>query len=186
MMKLIAVLATLGVALAQGPGFGGPGGPGRGMMMGGPRAAQQQPSFTELKSALGLTDANIQAIQQAQQSVMTNVQTLMTSIQTKEQSLHDLLDKGTTDAAAVGKLMLDIALLQKQVKTAHDSASTAAVNLLSADQKTKLAALQNAANLMPAIQQAGALGLLQPPSSTTGGMGPGMGGMRPFGFRPRQ
>jgi Spy/CpxP family protein refolding chaperone len=149
----IAPLAAL-LVFAQGPG-GGPG----------------PQSFTDVKTYLNLTDAQIQQIQAARQQSFDSAKTLQSQIQTKDQALRDLLDKGSTDSAAIGKAMLEINALRKQVKAVMDATQVRAVSFLSADQKTKLKALEDAAKLQPAIGQAAGLGLLQPPQGAPGGPG---------------
>ena len=149
----IAPLAAL-LVFAQGPG-GGPG----------------PQSFTDVKAYLNLTDAQIQQIQAARQQSFDSAKTLQSQIQTKDQALRDLLDKGSTDSAAIGKAMLEINALRKQVKAVMDATQVRAVSFLSADQKTKLKALEDAAKLQPAIGQAAGLGLLQPPQGAPGGPG---------------
>src|SRR5512136_395719 len=149
-------LAALGVVLAQGPM--GPRGFGR---FAAPDRPAQTSRFDELKTYLNLTDSQIQSIQQAQQKAMESQRSVLEQIQSKQQTLHDLLDRGTSDAAAVGKLMLDIRALQKQIEQARTATRTQLLGFLTAEQKTKLAALEQAAKLWPLIQQGAMLGLLE-------------------------
>jgi len=134
------------------------------------------PPVDELKAYLNLTDSQIQSIQQVQQQALSSQQTVFTQIRDKHQALRDLLEKGTSDAAAVGKLILDIRALQKQIEQAMTASRSQAVSFLTADQKTKLAALEQAAKLRPAIEQATRLGLLEAPAP-----GPGVPGGLGFG-----
>jgi len=137
------------------------------------------PPLDELKAYLNLTDSQIQSLQQIRQQAITSQQTVFAQIQSKQQALHDLLEKGTSDALAVGKLMLDIRALQKQIEQAMTASRTQAVNSLTTEQKTKLAALEQAAKLRPAIEQATLLGLLEAPLPGPGGPGGwGLGPMR--------
>jgi len=156
-LRALLPFVALGAALAQVP-------PG-------------PPPLDELKAYLNLTDAQIQSIQQVRQQALTSQQTVFTQLQSKHQALRDLLDKGTSDAATVGKLMLEIRALQKQIELAMTTSRTQAVSFLSAEQKTKLTALEQAAKLRPAIEQATRLGLLEAPA-------PGPGGPGGFGFGP--
>lgn len=156
---------------AQGPAFApGPGGPRHMMMMA--KTGQAQ-------SYLNLTDAQIQSLKQLQQSEMTANKPVMEQIAPLRESLQTQLQGGSADAAAVGKLMLSIQTLEQQIKANRDSFHEQALAVLTADQKTRLAALQSAADLMPTIHQAMALNLLSPPAgavmefgmSTAGGPG---------------
>lgn len=167
--KIMLAMAAMAVAFAQGPG--GPGGPGGPPPQGGPamldagQAAPQAPSFDEIKAYLSLTDAQITAMQAGRQSVMEGLKSVHDQIQAKSEALRTLLDNGTTDASAVGKAVLEIETLRKQVESTLKSAQAQLVSALTADQKTKLAALEAAARLQPAIAQAGQLGLLAPPQN---------------------
>lgn len=186
-MKLTALLglALVSVALAQGPGPGGAGPMGGFGPMGPGMGQGSRAGFTELKDYLGLTDAQITQIQSVRQTASSSIQAVMTQINDKRTALQSLLDKGTTDAAVVGKLILDINTLQKQAEQLHSAEQGAALKLLTADQKSKLAVLESASKLQQPIHEAMALGLLTPPVRPAGGpIGPSM---RPAGMhRPQQ
>ncbi|MEK7407944.1 MAG: periplasmic heavy metal sensor [Acidobacteriota bacterium] len=171
--RMMPMFAILGVALAQGPM--GPGG------------MPPAPQFTELKAYLNLTDTQIQQIQQAQRQAMERVQIVVTQIPEKQKALRDLLDKGTTDAAAVGKLVLEIEALHKQVTQAREAGHVAALAVLTTAQKDKLKTLEEAAKLQPVIHQAAMLALLVPPVPQPG-LGPGGPGgpMGPMGRGARR
>lgn len=168
-------LAALGVALAQGPMA--PGGMRR---FAAPQAPAAASRFDDLKAYLNLSDSQIQSIQQTQQKAMESQRSVLEQVQSKHQTLQDLLDKGISDAAAVGKLMLEIRALQRQIEQARTATQTQLLGLLTAEQKTKLTALEQAAKLWPLIQQGAMLGLLEPPAPGPGLFGaPGrMGPMR--------
>lgn len=173
-MLLPFVLLT--AAMAQGPG--------------GRRTAQ---NFTDLKAYLSLTDAQITQIQQSNQQTMTNLASVRTQIATERSALKTLLNQANPDPAAVGKLEVELASLRKQVEQARTTARAQALSYLTADQKTKLNALVEAAKLMPDIMEATRLNLLAPPAGGPGfgpgGMGPGMMGhgmMGPAGGGPRR
>jgi len=143
-----------------------------------------QPSFTELKAYLGLTDSQIQTIQQTRQTVLQANAALRDQAAAKQDALRKLLDAGSTDAAAIGRLVLESEALHKQIRTSMTALQTQLVNALTADQKTKLKALEDAAKLAPSIQQANMLGLLQPPADR-GAIGPGVRGAGGPGFGSR-
>ncbi len=163
-MKPVAILVFVAaVAFAQGPG--------------GPPPA---PSLNDVKTYLGLSDTQIQNLQSIRTQERNAVQPLAQQIGQKQSSLDSLLQQGSTDAAALGKLLIDIQNLRKQITQAHSNFHDQAVNSLTADQKTKLKALEAAAQLRPAIDQAAFLDLLtlQNPAGPGFGMGrPGRGGM---------
>ncbi|MCX6623049.1 MAG: Spy/CpxP family protein refolding chaperone, partial [Acidobacteria bacterium] len=149
-----------------------------------PTTGQTQPAPpapAELKAYLNLTDGQIQQLQDLRKQAQDSLQSVETQLQTKEQALKDTLDKGTADAAAVGKIVLEIHALRTQLQKAMDTAHQSALNLLTADQKTKLKTLEDAAKLGDEIEQAGGLGLMTAPGGGPGRPG-GPGG--PGGFGP--
>ena len=173
-MKKVLLAMSLSAALMFAQ-FG-PGGTN-----GGPNGANAQPSFTELKAALGITDAQVNSLTLIRQAEATAMQPIATQIQSKQQALQTSLMNGTT-ALAAGTALLEIEGLRKQMTAIQTNARNQATGVLSADQRTKLAALDAAAKLQPAAQQAQALNLLAPAANTTsGGLG---GGRGPRGFAP--
>lgn len=153
-----------------------------------------QPRLEELKAFLALTDTQIQALQQLRRQEVEAVRTLREEMLQKQRSLGEQIRGGSTDAAALGRLLLDIEALRKRMGDAQSSLQGQAVNFLTADQKTKLSTLEASQKLGPAIQQATAVGLLAPPQNTPDGAGFGPGGgiapgprmpIRPGFGRPR-
>ena len=182
-LHMLLPLAAMTIAFAQ------PNGPG-------PRA----PNFDNLKTYLGLSDTTIQNIQQAIQKAQSTIQPLAQQVAEKHKAVADLLATGTADAAAVGKLILDAEAIRKQIRTQHDALQSTTQSFLTADQKTKLKALEDAAKLAPAIHEAVGLHLIagpegvgpggpgMGPGNMGGGRGPGTGPMGPGfgnGFMPR-
>ena len=149
---------------------------------GGPRHMMQAKT-DQAQSYLNLTDAQIQSLQQLRQSEMTTLKPVLDQIAPLRQSMQTQLQSGSADAAALGKLMLSIQTLEQQVTTTRNGIHDQALALLTADQKTKLAALQSAVDLMPTIHQAMGLNLLNPPKGMEGAMGPGGPGLM-FMHRP--
>ena len=81
------------------------------------------------------------------------------------------LQKGGADAATTGRMVLDIQEMQSSLKKAHGSFNAQAANTLTPEQKAKLATLQGALQLMPAIHQASSFGLLALPQDGVATMG---------------
>lgn len=158
------------------------------------QAPRTPPAPAELKAYLGLTDAQVQALQQIRQQEMDSLASTRDEIAQKQKSLRDQLQAGSTDAAALGRLLLDIQSLRKKIEDSQKTFRDQAVNQLTADQKTKLKALDDASKLEPTIRQAIGLNLLVPPTPTVaqggavfGPAGPGRpGGFGPMGFGPRR
>jgi len=142
------------------------------------------PGVDALKSYLNLQDAQIQALQQLRQQKIQATQALFAELASKQQSLREQLDRGSTDAAALGKLLLEAESVRKRLIQTRDSYHNQALNVLTAEQKNKLASLEQARKLAPVIWQAQALGLLAPPEPGEM-LGPGLRGLgRGFGMMP--
>jgi hypothetical protein len=137
--------------------------------------SQPASSYTEIKAYLNLTDTQITGIQAVQKQLDTATSNLQQQIQTKETDLQTKLTAGASDAATVGRLLIDITALRKQIDTQSSPFRDQAKNLLTADQKTKLKTLEDASKLEPQIRQATQLLLLAPVTATTQGI-PGVGG----------
>ena len=149
--RLISFALAATAVFAQGPGGF------RGHSM----AAQKT---TEVQSYLNLTDAQISSLQTLRQSERTALKPIMDQVGPLRESLHTQTQSTTADATAVGKTMLSIQALEQQAAPIRASFQQQALAVLTADQKTKLAALQSAAALMPAIHEATSLNLLTPPA----------------------
>lgn len=154
---IIAVLMLAGTLMAQGPG--GHGGPMPGGMGGQGGALANADA---LKTALGLTDTQVQQLRDLRKQQADAAKPTMDQIRAKRQSLAEAMKSTTPDSALVGQLMVDIRKLGDSLKGLRDERETKALALLTPDQKTKLTALQQAQKLMPAVAQATALGLLEP------------------------
>jgi Spy/CpxP family protein refolding chaperone len=164
---MVAIVAA--VAVAQ---------PGPRRFAAGAPADAVAPPADAVKTQLGLTDAQVTALQQLRQQEATATQTIHQDIAAKQKSLRDQLNAGVTDAAALGRLLLDIEALRKRTETAHASYQTQAVATLTADQKTKLKTLEDAQKLQLAIMQAIGLNLLVPAEGMPGPGAPGGPGMQ--------
>jgi Spy/CpxP family protein refolding chaperone len=190
-MRLFAVLCIAGAAFAQGqnrppnsPMPPRPAGPQR-MQPGMPAMPGPAPQFDQmqdlrgLKTYLDLTDAQVEQIRrvrdEARRQADEKVRVLEPQIREKRAALADLFAKNTTDATAVGRLMLDIRALEKQVREAHEAVRTSELKVLTPEQRTRLRAVEEAAALPQATREAIGLGLVEGPA-------PGQGGQP----RPRQ
>jgi len=127
----------------------------------------------KVQSYLNLTDAQIQSLQQLRQSERAALKPILQQMEPLRESMHTQMRSGGADATAIGKAMLSMRSLEQQAEPIRSSFQQQALAILTADQKTKLAALESAASLMPAIHQATGLNLLSPPKGEFGGPGPG-------------
>lgn len=139
------------------------------------RQAQGAPAFTEIKAYLGLSDAQVTSITASNKTAMEANKTLMEQMRTKQKALQTALESGSTDATAIGQEMLQIHALRKQATANRDKAHEQAVSFLSAEQKTKLTALESDKSLRRELRQAHFLNLLSAPAGGKGGPGGGPG-----------
>ena len=154
-LRLIPIAITAADALlAQGPGGHGP----RGM------AAKTD----QVQSYLNLTDTQIQALKQLHESEMAALKPIMQQMAPLHQSLRTQMQGTGADAATAGKLVVSMQSLRQQIAATHASFKAQSLAVLTADQKTKLATLESAAALMPAIHQAMSLNLLARPEHSEG------------------
>lgn len=166
---MFAALAFSGLLLAQGPGFGlGPG-----------AAAGTPPAPTALKEFLGLTDTQVQQLIGLRKSLPDVMKPFAEQIREKQQALREEMQKTNPDPAKVGQLMVEVKQIREKMQAAREKLDDQAKALLTPAQKTKLAQLEAAQKLAPAIRQGVGLGLLDGPAGEGArrgdGAGPAMG-----------
>jgi Spy/CpxP family protein refolding chaperone len=154
--RLVSITLAATAMFAQGPGG----------FRGHPMSTQAK--TTEVQSYLNLTDAQISSLQQLRQTEMAALKPIFQQIGPLHESLRAQSQSSGADATAVGKLVLSIQSLEQQAAPIRSSFQQQALAVLTADQKTKLAALESAAALMPTIHEAAALNLLTPPKGSGG------------------
>jgi Spy/CpxP family protein refolding chaperone len=140
--SLVAVIATLLItATVFAQGF--PPGP--------PRGGQRSNPLTGLKNALGLTDAQVQAIQNLAQTEKTRVQAIMTDIRQKRQALESLLNATAPNPTDVGNAAIALNAAEKKLPPERDYFISQLKTLLTGDQQQKLDTLlaANGGHLLP-------------------------------------
>ena len=172
-LRAVIPFVVLGVALGQAP----LGPPNRPSVPGGPGMPMLVPDIGALKAYLNLTDAQVQQMrqagEQARKQAAEKVRTIQPQVRDKRLALRDLLAKGSNDPAAVGKLVLEIQALHKQVREGREAVRNSQLNVLTAEQKAKFKAIEDAAALPAATRAAIRLGLVPRPQGE-----PGLGMMR--------
>jgi Spy/CpxP family protein refolding chaperone len=177
-LVILLIIVTSTAAFAQrrmGP-FAGPGAGGQAPLAEG--QTPPEPTFDKATEYLGLSTAQVDALKLLITQFREQTRTVREQMAEKQKALNTLLKNNSTDAAAIGALMVEIQTLRNQIQSAHESVRAQALNVLTAEQKTKLANLEAAMALRPAIQEAMMLNLLTPPEGAAGepmGGGPGMG-----------
>ena len=139
-----------------------------------------QPGGGRLNSHLSLTDSQMQNLRTIREQHRQATQASMEDLHTKERALRDQLNAGSTDAATLGRMLIEIESARKRNETSRQAFREQAVAALSADQRARLKTLEEARKLVPAIHEAEMMGFLDGP----GGDGVAMGdrpGPPPFG-----
>lgn len=137
------------------------------------KAQPTAPTFTQVKSYLALTDAQVTSLTSIHTAERNAAQSILEQMHTKRSALETALSAGTT-ASAAGQLLLDIEVHRKQLASLNTTYQTQALAVLNDVQKTKLKSLDDAAKLSTQIHQATALNLLTPPADAN----PTIGGPR--------
>jgi Spy/CpxP family protein refolding chaperone len=168
------VIFVLSTAALCAQGLGGPASP---------NYQRYQPTYDDVKSALGLTDDQLNTLKKLQQDKMTATQAFYSKMADKQKELNGLLESNSKDAAKVGELMLELQTLRKQPPPAGTDSHEKAVEVLNADQKQKLKKIEEAQKLRGAVDQALQLALINPPPApaTAGKPGAPGGMMHPMG-----
>ena len=162
--KLIIPILAIATAVAQPPG----------------RHHGARGGVDALKTYLSLTDAQVTQIRDAVKAGHETNKPVAEQMRTKARALRDTMQAGSNDANAVGKQMIELRELRKQMQANRAKVSEQAVSFLSAEQKAKLQTLKDSAELRREARAAMALGLLPPPA----GEGRGPGGQKSMrGFR---
>jgi len=115
---------------------------------------------TALMQYLGLSDAQIQALQDVQKNRNAANQAIYKQMGDKQTAINSLIASGSNDALQVGQLTLDINNLRKQLLTSGAPFRDQGLAVLTPDQKNKLTGLTNALQLQPAAYQAINLNLI--------------------------
>src|SRR5262245_32106372 len=120
-------------------------------------------SFEELKENLGLTTFQVEQLVAILQEKATALQETYKQIAQKESELYSLLNSGSQDVNRIGQLTLDIHNLRTQPPLSNNEYRQRALAILTPDQKTKLAILEQALRLNPPAYQAVTLNLIDGP-----------------------
>src|SRR5690242_5426210 len=126
---LLAVVATL-VITATVFAQGAPAGP--------PRGGKRPNPLTALKNALGLTDAQVQAITNLAESERTTVQAIMADIQQKRQTLNTLLSAASPSPTDVGNAAIALHASQAKIAAERNAFISQVKAQLTGDQQQKL------------------------------------------------
>jgi Spy/CpxP family protein refolding chaperone len=116
-----------------------------------------------VKAHLGLTDNQVRSLEDIMRARHEAERTFYQQLAEKERALHALLESASTDAAQVGRLMIEINQMRRQGPGSSAGYRRSALAVLNPEQTVKLAALDSALKLSIAAHQAISLNLLDYP-----------------------
>jgi len=121
------------------------------------------PAFEELKDYLGLSDQQITDLRAVQSASREAIRPIFEQIAAKRRVLRDAMRQEPRDELLVGQLMSDLEDLRAQPAAKRAEFRDDALNILTAEQRTALAALEQALTLLPAAGQAARFNLIEGP-----------------------
>ncbi|MCC7157689.1 MAG: periplasmic heavy metal sensor [Bryobacterales bacterium] len=159
MKRLMVGMMVAAMALfAQGPG-GFRHGPGLDAAGG---------NLDSVKATLGLSDAQVDQLKQIRKDAFTSNESLRTQMREKQQALRTAMRSENPDGAAIAAALRDLQSLRTQLKAKQEELVKTSRAVLTPQQATQLANLEQALKAVPAARQAMALGLISPPAERAG------------------
>jgi Spy/CpxP family protein refolding chaperone len=147
---LFAIVMTLVISaamLAQGRRVGPPNGaPPDGPPPAGGQFGQRPDPLATLKAALGLTDAQVDAIKALIQTRQERAQAIFADIKQKREALDALLDAATPNATNVGNAAIALRAAEKSLRAEQDWFISELKKLLTGAQQQTLDNLITASN----------------------------------------
>src|SRR5918993_3813086 len=110
--------------------------------------------WDQLKQYLVLTEAQVSTLEQIRQNRQQQEQAIYRQISEKQRQMYELLQQGSNDAGVIGRLMVDINNLGRQVPLKGDTYRAEVLAVLNPAQKAKLPGLSEALRLQAAGWQA--------------------------------
>jgi Spy/CpxP family protein refolding chaperone len=111
-----------------------------------------------------LTDSQRQSLSSMRQQHREAAESSMRDMHAKERALREHVRAGNTDAATLGRLLIDLETSRKQMEASRKQFREQMVGTLSAEQKARLKTLEEARSLASEIHEAERLGLLDRPN----------------------
>jgi Spy/CpxP family protein refolding chaperone len=137
------------------------------------QGAQAVRAREALKTALGLSDQQIEQLTALRKEERQALQPVRQEMQQAQKALRDAMAAGTPDPAAIGKLTLQLRGIRQQVQQTNQTYRDRALGLLDDAQKTKVQNLQQTMQrlerIRPAIAGARLLNLLEVPRKAVAG-----------------
>ena len=121
--------------------------------------------YNEIKTYLALTDQQLASLQQIQAQRQQADQAIYKQINERQTQLSELLRANSTDALTIGRLMVEINGLRKQIPSNPATYRESALKVLNQAQTAKLQALVEALRLSRPAWEATSLNLIDDPNS---------------------
>jgi Spy/CpxP family protein refolding chaperone len=125
--------------------------------------AQEPPAPMIVAGFLGFTDDQGTKFGQLLGALQASVGPLQQQMMVQQKALDTVLSADQPDPAAVGKLVLQIRALQKQIGQAFQAYHDGFLAMLTQEQKEKTQAVVGAAQLLPAVRAFAEVHLIDPP-----------------------
>lgn len=122
--------------------------------------------YEALKQFLVLTDAQLNALIEVQRTRQNAEQAIWEQMRERQVELDRLLNAGSNDTAAIGRLMVEINNLRRQLPLSGAPYRTSALAVLNEAQKAKLPQLAQALTLQIPAGNAVSLNLIDGPPVT--------------------
>ncbi|HYI95507.1 MAG TPA: hypothetical protein VEX68_18340 [Bryobacteraceae bacterium] len=125
-----------------------------------PRVPQQ---WDELRQYLVLSEAQVSTLEQIMKNRSQAEQQIYLQISEKERQMYNLLQQGSNDSTTIGRLMVEINNLRRQLPLSGAPYRTQALAAINDAQKAKVGALVEALKLQSPAWQAVQLNLMDSP-----------------------
>ena len=119
--------------------------------------------FAAVKQYLTLSDAQLASLKQVQENRQKAEQAVYEQMRSRQMQLDGLLQQGSNDAVAIGRLMVEINNLRRQLPVSAGPYKAQALAILNEAQKTKLPTLQEAIRIQQTAWEAVTLNLVDAP-----------------------
>jgi Spy/CpxP family protein refolding chaperone len=124
--------------------------------------------FEQLRTFLGLTDQQVDQIKNLRKAQLETVQPLLQTLRQTRQNLRAELKKDPIDSGRVSQLREQVESQLAALQTKRTELQTQIRNVLTSQQLSQLAQLENALKVQAAAREAVALGLITPPAGFRG------------------
>jgi Spy/CpxP family protein refolding chaperone len=118
-------------------------------------------NFDALKAVLDLSDDEVTRLRDLRQQESDANRNLCEQMGERQRALRAASEKADPDAVEIGRIVVDMINLKKQMDSANGSAQSRAIALLTEEQRSKLKGIEDAAKLQAAVRQAAALNLVK-------------------------